>query len=190
MNLLRAHSVKRPTLHTPRITLRPFTLADAPALYTYLNDKETSRNLGYIPYPYVEGMAEEWIATHESEFVENRQVIFCISDARTQAVMGSMGLVLNFDMRQAELGYWIGRPFWGKGYGTEAARRVVQYAMAELPLIKIYARPFAYNLASQRLLEKSGFVREAVLRKHFCKWGEMLDMAYYAFIRDENTVPE
>jgi RimJ/RimL family protein N-acetyltransferase len=177
----------RPTLVTERLRLRPFRPSDGPAMQPLLNDREVVRNLGYIPYPYEPGMAEQWIATHEAEYAGGHQVIFAITRNETGTLMGSIGLTLNFDHRQAEMGYWIGRPYWGKGYGTEAARAVIAYGINTLGLVKVYARPFAYNTASQRLLEKAGMAREGILRKHFCKWGEMLDMHYYAFIRDENA---
>lgn len=161
-------------------------MTDAPWVQLYLNDKEVTRNLGFVPYPYEPGMAEEWIATHEDEFAQKRQVIFAIADAVQGHLIGSMGLTLNFDHLQAELGYWIGRPFWNQGYGTEAARAVIQYGIEKLELVRVFARPFGYNIASQRLLQKAGMTMEGNLRKHFNKWGEMLDMHYYAFVRDLN----
>lgn len=175
----------RPTLQTERLRLRPFIVADGPAVQPLLNDREIIKNLGYIPYPYEPGMAEHWIATHEAEYADGRQVVFAITRAETGTLMGSIGLTLNFDHRQAELGYWIGRPYWGKGYGTEAAKAVIRYGIQVLGLVKVYARPFAYNTASQRLLQKAGMTREGVLRKHFCKWGEMMDMHYYAILNEE-----
>ena len=98
-----------------------------------------------------------------------------------------IGLHLNRQDNRAELGYWIGVPFWGRGYATEAATEVVRYGFEELGLNKIYAGYFSRNPASGNVLRKIGMRHEGTLRQQHRKWGEYVDVEFYALTRDEFT---
>jgi RimJ/RimL family protein N-acetyltransferase len=101
-----------------------------------------------------------------------------------QAV-GGIGLRMREDVERlsAEIGYWLGEPYWGRGVMTEVVRAVTDWSFAELGLIRIYALPYATSLASVRVLEKAGFVYEGRLRRSVIKLGEVLDQLVYADVR-------
>jgi len=171
-----------PTLRTARLTLRAFTVDDAPDVQRLAGEYEVALNTLLIPHPYPDGAAEQWIATHESDFAGNRVHHFAL-DA-SGALVGAMGLVMKGD-GLAEIGYWIGKPYWGQGYATEAAREVVRYGFEQCGLQRIFAAHFVRNPASGRVLQKLGMQHEGTLRRHQPKWGELIDIAFYGLLRQE-----
>lgn len=173
---------QRPTLRTERLTLRPFTNADAPAVQRLASAYEVALNTLMIPHPYPEGAAEEWIAKHDEDFAENRIHHFALD--RDRELIGAMALVMKVDAL-AEIGYWIGVPYWKHGYASEAAAEVVRYGFEECGLERIYACHFARNPASGRVLQKVGMQYEGTLRRHLLKWDERVDLAYYGLLREE-----
>ena len=170
-----------PTLRTERLVLRPFTLEDAPAVQRLASDYEVALNTLMIPHPYPEGAAEQWIATHRDDFENDRLLHFAVDDGQ---FVGAMGLIFKGDTL-AELGYWIGKPFWGRGYASEAARAVVRYGFETLGMHRIFAMHFARNPASGRVLKNVGMTYEGRLRQHLKKWDEYLDIDAYGILRDE-----
>jgi [ribosomal protein S5]-alanine N-acetyltransferase len=171
----------RPTLRTERLTLRPFTAADAPAVQKYVSAREVALNTLNIPHPYPEGAAAEWIAKHDEDFAQNRILHFGIDDGE---VVGVMALMMK-DEGIAEIGYWVAVPFWNRGYASEAARAVLRYGFEERGLHRIFAGVFTRNPASARVLEKCGLKYEGTLRQHVKKWDEYVDLAYYGMLRSE-----
>ena len=169
------------TLKTPRLTLRPFTIEDAPAVEKLCSAYEIALNTLMIPHPYPPGAAEAWIAKNEEDYAENRIHSFAIDDGE---VAGAMGLVMKGD-GIAEIGYWIGMPFWGRGYATEAARAVLRYGFEECQMQRIFAGHFTRNPASGKVMQKIGMTYEGTLRQHAFKWGEYLDVAFYGILKDE-----
>ena len=91
----------------------------------------------------------------------------------------------NIHSRTAELGYYIGEPYWGKGYAASAVKQVCQYVFANTDILRIFAEPFAYNAASRRVLEKAGFQLEGILRRSVYKLGETQDSCMYSLLREE-----
>jgi len=170
-----------PLLRTARLTLRPFTPEDAPVIQTLAGAYEVALNTLMIPHPYPDGAAAEWISKHEEDFEEDRIHHFAIDDGR---LLGAIGLVIRGN-RIGELGYWIGVPYWGRGYVTEAAAEVMRYAFEDRDFHRVFANHFARNPGSGRVLEKIGMVYEGTLRQHVFKWGEYLDMAMYGLLREE-----
>lgn len=170
-----------PTLRTARLTLRPFAIDDAPAVQRLAGAYEVALNTLLIPHPYPDGAAEDWIRSHKVDYDENRIHHFAIDDGQ---LAGAMGLVMKGD-RIAEIGYWIGVPFWNRGYTTEAAREVLRYGFEECKLERIFAGYFSRNAASGRVMQKLGMTYEGTLRKHAVKWGERLDIVYYGLLREE-----
>ncbi|HEX8408995.1 MAG TPA: GNAT family N-acetyltransferase [Thermoanaerobaculia bacterium] len=169
------------TLKTERLTLRPFTQADAPAVQRLCGAYEVALNTLMIPHPYPDGAAEQWIAKHAEDFAENRNHHFAVDDGE---LAGAMGLMMKGD-GIAEIGYWIAVPAWNRGYATEAARAVVRYGFEECGLHRIFAGHFTRNPASGKVMEKLGMQYEGTLRHHAFKWGEYLDVAFYGLLRDE-----
>jgi RimJ/RimL family protein N-acetyltransferase len=174
-----------PQLVTERLLIRGIALADAPRIQSLAGDRDVASTTLRIPHPYEDGMAEAWIATHPRLLEEGTSLPLAIVLAQTQDFIGVIGLDFNVPDDRAELGYWIGKPYWGRGYGTEAARAVVQYAFEELQLNKIVAHHFARNPASGRVMEKLGMKREGYLRRHIKKWGQFEDEVAYGLLREE-----
>ncbi len=170
-----------PTFRTARLTLRPFTVDDAPAVQRLASEYEVALNTLMIPHPYPEGTAEQWIATHVGDFEENRIHHFALDAGK---LIGAMALVMK-DAGMAEIGYWIGVPYWGRGFATEAATEVVRYGFEDLGLRRVYAGCFTRNAPSGRVLQKVGMQYEGTLRRHQLKWGEPLDIAFYGILREE-----
>ncbi|HEU4642251.1 MAG TPA: GNAT family N-acetyltransferase [Gemmatimonadaceae bacterium] len=175
----------RPTLDTSRLVLRPFTLADAPAVQRLAGAREVADTTLTIPHPYEAGMAEEWIGMHEAQFAAGEGVTFAITERDGGALVGAIGLTVQPAHARAELGYWLGTPYWGRGYCTEAARAVLGHAFDALALHRVWACHFARNPASGRVLQKIGMTREGCLRGHIEKWGRFEDVEMYGVIGEE-----
>jgi [ribosomal protein S5]-alanine N-acetyltransferase len=173
---------QRPTLRTARLTLRPFTLDDAPAVQRLASAREVALNTLMVPHPYPEGAAEAWIGTHQDHFDRDRIVHFALDDGE---VIGAMALILKPDQDMGEIGYWTGVPFWNRGYTSEAAAEVVRYAFEERGLNRVFAAHFARNPASGKVLQKLGMQYEGTLRAHEKKWGEYMDVVFYGILREE-----
>jgi len=166
-------------LKTERLVLRPLTMADAPELQRLVGAREVALNTLRIPHPYPEGAAEAWIAKQGT----TPEIVFAIE--QQGQLIGAIGLSPEPDHDRAELGYWIGVPFWGRGFATEAARAMVRFAFDEQALHRVTATVFSRNAASARVLEKIGMQCEGKLRQHFKKWGEYVDVDFYAIIRGD-----
>ncbi|ULQ56706.1 GNAT family N-acetyltransferase [Flavihumibacter rivuli] len=159
-------------------TLRPFNPGDVKSLVKYGNNEKIARNMAdRFPHPYLE---ENAVAFINHVMNENPVCIFAI-DINGEAV-GGIGLHPQADImrKNAELGYWLGEPFWGKGIVTRAVVQMVEYGFQNLPIDRIFARPFGVNKASQKVLEKAGFVLEGKFERTFYKNGIYHDELVYA----------
>lgn len=176
---------KRPTLYTDRLCLRPLTLEDAARVQQLAGDKDIARTTLTIPHPYPDGAAEQWISSQKERFEKDELVNFAVTGKDDRALMGVVSLKLDLAHAHAELGYWIGKPYWSQGYTTEAARAVLEYGFRELKLHRIYAHYMAHNPASGRVMEKLGMTYEGRLRGHILKWGTFYDVVAYSILEDE-----
>ena len=179
-----------PTLQTERLVLREFTLQDAPDVQRLAGSIEIARMTTLIPHPYEDGMAEEWIATHRPAYEAGEHVIFAVVSREEGTLLGSIGLSLNARDNNGELGYWIGVPYWGKGYSTEAAQEMVRYGFEDLGLPRIHANHFGSNPASGRVMQKVGMRYEGTRREHCEKWGEYEDCMEYGLLASEWRVAD
>jgi RimJ/RimL family protein N-acetyltransferase len=177
----------QPTLQTVRLILRPLTGADAPAVQLLASDREVARSTLNIPHPYPEGAAAAWIRTHPAAFAHGDLAVFGIELQQGGELVGTCGLRLEAGHSRAEIGYWIGRDFWGRGVATEAARAVVEYAFAHLQLRRVHAHHYSRNPASGAVLAKIGMRHEGRMREHVFKWGVHEDIDLYGILRDEFT---
>jgi ribosomal-protein-alanine N-acetyltransferase len=175
--------VTRPTIETERLVLRPFRLEDAPEVQRLCSAREIAAGTLTIPHPYPDGAGAAWIDSHAEAFERDKAVDLAIVLLADGALVGAIGLALERDQGRAELGYWIGVPYWRRGYATEAARSVLDYAFAEEGLNRVYAFHFTNNPASGRVLQKIGMTHEGTRRGHTLKWGEYLDSEAYAILR-------
>jgi len=149
-----------PRLETERLLLRPFTLSDAKDVQRLAGNKAIADTTLNIPHPYEDGMAEAWISSHQPGFEAGEQAAFAITLKPGGKLIGAISLKIDTATQMAELGYWVGKPFWGIGYCTEAANRIVEYGLAEFDLRRIHAIHLERNPASGRVLQKIGMSRE------------------------------
>jgi len=176
---------KRPTLETQRLILRPFELSDAPRVQLLAGDRAVAATTKTIPHPYEDGVAEKWIGSHQERFDDRKEAVLAITLKARGELIGAMGLTLNLEQERAELGYWIGKPYWNRGYCTEAASAVLRYAFTDLRLNRLHAHHFSINPASGRVMQKIGMRHEGHLRQHVKKWGEFLDVETYGILHSE-----
>ena len=165
--------------------MRPFTLADAPEVARLAGAREVAAGTLEVPHPYPPGAAERWISSHGETFSSGSGFNFAIERRADRALLGSIGGGVEREHARAEIGYWIGVPYWGRGYATEAARAVIRFGFESLGLNRIYAYHFENNPASGRVLQKAGMRYEGTRRRHTLKWGEFLDSDLYAILRSE-----
>lgn len=171
-----------PTLTTPRLLLRRFDAADAPALQTLVSDRRIAATTLNIPHPYPDDGALTFILlTHESA-ASGAAFSFAVVRRADAALLGAVGLH-PLPALQAEIGYWIGVPHWGQGYASEAVRRVIAFGFNTLRLNRIYANYFTTNLASARVMHKVGMAYEGTMKGHIRKWGAYLDLGFYSILR-------
>ena len=162
--------------------LRPLVPADAPSLAAHANDRDVWLNLrDRFPHPYTLADAAGYIA-----HVATRSPQLAFGIVVDGEAAGTIGLVPGQDIERvsAELGYWLGRRFWGRGIVTEAVVAVTRWAFADLPLHRVFAVPFTHNAASARVLEKAGYVREGLMRRSAVKDGVVQDQWLYATYDD------
>jgi len=173
-----------PTLETDRLILRPFRAEDAAAVQRLAGDPEIASTTLNIPHPYEDGMAEDWIGTHEPGWADGTMAVFAMTSPE-DGLVGAIGLSIKAAHRRAELGYWVGVPFWNRGYATEAVRAVLQFAFETLQLNRVHASYFKRNPASGRVMTKAGMREEGIRRQHFFKDGRFEDVTEYAILRGE-----
>ena len=164
--------------------IREWRIEDKTALAALLNNQNILNNLrDGLPYPYTASDAEEYIAAMLSA---DKTKTFAFAIAAEHTLVGSIGVFRrdNIHFRTAEMGYYIGEPYWGKGFGTSAVKQTCAYIFGHTDIIRIFAEPFAYNAASCRVLEKAGFRLEGILRSNAVKNGSVLDMKLYALVKD------
>lgn len=162
--------------------LRNWSLNDIPALTRHANSFNVWINLGdTFPHPYTEDDARSWISRNEEQSESTHYAIASASEA-----IGAIGLVLRQDVerRSAEIGYWLGEAFWGKGIATSAVRALSEYAFATFDLVRLYGKVFEWNPASARVLEKCGYAFEGRLRKNATKDGKTIDELIYALVKE------
>ncbi|MEI7801911.1 MAG: GNAT family protein, partial [Bacteroidota bacterium] len=165
-------------IKTERLILRPWKKSDAEALAKIGNNINIARNMrDRFPHPYLTANALLFIAEFEKE---NPQKVFGIF--LNDEPIGSVGVFPDADIyrKNAELGYWIGEPFWNKGYATEAVTAMLDYGFKSFEIERIYAAVFSYNDASKKVVEKSGFNFEAKLHNTVFKNGEFCDELIYS----------
>ncbi|MFY9743830.1 MAG: GNAT family protein [Candidatus Sulfotelmatobacter sp.] len=167
------------TLETARLKLRPYSNADIAELLPLIGAREVAATTLRIPHPYTEKDAREFMADSQNES-ECRLAITLRSDGR---LIGGIGLRIAPQHKNAELGYWLGVPYWGKGYATEAAHEMLRYGFEDLRLHRIFASHFKNNPLSGRILKKLGMHYEGCQREHVRKWDQFIDSELYGMLR-------
>lgn len=168
-------------LDTARLRIRAYREADIPELVPLIGAREVAATTGRIPHPYSAEDAKQFLAKIETD----REVSLAITLQETSRLIGGIGLRLVEEHQHAELGYWLGVPFWGQGYATEASREMLRYGFEELRLHRIFASHFKNNPNSGRVLQKLGMRHEGCQREHIHKFGQVLDLELYGLLRRE-----
>ncbi len=166
------------------VKLKEWSQSDAEMLAELLNDRRILDNLrDGLPYPYTQDDALFYINSCLSADKNNE---FCFAIVYNGKVVGSIGIFRqgNIHFRTAELGYYVGVDYWGAGICTEAVRLASEHVFNNTDIVRIYAEPFAENVASCRVLEKNGFVLEGILRKNAYKNGAFRDMKMYSLVKE------
>ena len=165
------------------ILLRPWREADAAACAALAGDEGVAANLRDVfPHPYTEQDARDFIALCLA--ADPDEMMSCAVEV-DGVFAGSVTLTRGTDVarKSAELGYWFGRPFWGKGIATEAVRQMCATGFGAWDIVRIFAEPFSRNRASCRVLEKNGFQHEGTKRLSVYKRGKLMDSELYALIK-------
>jgi [ribosomal protein S5]-alanine N-acetyltransferase len=170
---------------TDQIYLTEIQSSDKAALVEHLAEKEIYDRTLRIPYPYTEAEADKWLAiVAESTKLHGQPTSWAIRETNGSLIgcIGYEGVEIGKSHR-AEIGYWIAKPFWGRGIMTAVVERACSFGFSEFRLTKIVAHTFAANDASSRVLEKCGFQLEGYLRKHFMKDGQLIDANIYGLLK-------
>lgn len=165
--------------------IRKWKLSDAKDLAIALSNRKVQNNLrDGLPYPYTEQDGKDYISDMLSA---NEDDTFAFAVTADNKVVGSIGVFRqgNIHRQTAELGYYVAEEYWSRGIMTEAVKQICEYVFSKSDILRIYAEPFAYNIASCRVLEKAGFQYEGTLRSNAVKNGEVIDMKMYSLLRTE-----
>ncbi|OBW60737.1 GNAT family N-acetyltransferase [Dehalococcoides mccartyi] len=173
------------TLSTPRLVLRAFSRADADMVAELAGDALIADTTLNIPHPYLPEMAVKWINSQPKKLAANTEQHFAVTEKDSGYLLGACGLVFCFPHQRAELGYWIGRPYWNQGYATEALQALVRYAFLDLNLHRLQAYYLTRNPASGRVMAKAGFKHEGSFPKHLLKNGVFEDVEYCGLLRND-----
>ena len=174
-----------PTLEARRLVLRPFELTDAKDVQRLAGARAVADTTLNIPHPYADGMAEHWIATHEPGFAAGELANFAAVLRGSGELVGAVGLVIDKRFDRAELGFWIGVPYWNRGFCTEAGHALLAFGFGTLGLNRVHASHLARNPASGRVMEKLGMTREGIARQHTRKWDRHEDLVLYGVLKEE-----
>jgi ribosomal-protein-alanine N-acetyltransferase len=161
-------------------TLRPWRQADVPSLVKYANNPNVARQLrDRFPHPYTAADARQFIQS-----IAHARPTMSFAIVVGGEAAGAAGFAPGADVERysAEVGYWLGEPFWGRGITVEAVTLLSEYAFGTCNMLRLFALPFADNAQSIRVLEKAGYTREAILRASSVKQGAPRDQALYARI--------
>ncbi|WP_292009128.1 GNAT family N-acetyltransferase [Chryseobacterium sp.] len=173
-----------PIIQTERLIISEFRDSDIPLIVEYLQDRVFSEMTSNIPYPYHKEDAEFWLKMSKEAFDNKTGYTFAIRD-KNEKIIGAIG-IHDRDDDKAELGYWLGVPYWNQGYVTEAAKAVIQFGLETLGLNKIFATHFLGNPSSGKVMQKAGMEYEALLKQHLKKDGVYFDVAMYSVLKNKS----
>jgi [ribosomal protein S5]-alanine N-acetyltransferase len=174
-----------PTIDTERLHLRSLEPADAGPLFELISDRAIADTTATIPHPYERHMAGDFIAARTGLVAEEAAMAWAIVRRVDSAFLGVISLSFEPELESAEVGYWLGVPFWGQGFATEACTAVVDHGFRELPLARIHGVHLARNPASGVVLQRAGMRHEGIRRRAFRKWGALEDLSHHSILREE-----
>ena len=170
-----------PTLETARLMLRPYSEADIAELVPLIGTREVAATTLRIAHPYTKEDARAFLVLAQ----EPDKIWLAVTLRADGRQIGGVGLRVDEPHQNAELGYWLGVPYWGQGYATEAGREILRYGFNGLGLHRIFASHFGHNPASGNVLRKLGMRHEGCQREHLRKWDRFVDSELYGILRQE-----
>jgi 8-oxo-dGTP diphosphatase len=174
-------------IRTQRLVLRPLEAADAPAIHRLVNDWEVVRMLSRLPFPYPRELTDDWIASTAAQMAEGSAYHLAITgeELGREMLIGCVGLRLDGAAAVANVGYWVGRRFWGHGVATEAVSRVASWALAHLPVNTLRAQVAVDNPASAAVLRRAGFRETGTSTEDFLARGGAHPVTVFEAARDD-----
>lgn len=177
--------MENPVIQTPNLLLSLPEAADIPHILQHAAGPDVAAYTLNLPYPYTERDAVFWINMANQGLKNKTNYVFAIRPRPGAALAGGISLTVDTRFSRAELGYWLGQPFWNKGITTEAAKAVIHFAFHTLHLNKITSSYLESNPASGRVMEKCGMEREGVLKQHVCKGKEFHNLHVYGLVKSD-----
>ncbi len=174
-----------PLIQTDRLTLRPLELSDAPRIEQFVSDARVALMTASIPHPYPPGAGEDFVRQVQGDVRNGKSVLWAIVPCGAEALVGTIALRIDRVNAIGELGYWVGVPFWGRGYAGQAAAAVVRYAFETLNLAQVEGYHLVDNPASGRVMQKAGMRPDGVIRKALGRWDENTELAIYRLTREQ-----
>lgn len=172
-------------LHSTRLTLRKIKLSDMPDLLRHVNHPQIADNIFNIGYPYTEEDAVARIHFVWNGWARNERWVFAIIWNETGELIGEIGIHPDKANNRAEMGYWIGEKYWGKGIATEAIGMALKFGFEKQGLHKIFATHFLGNPASGKAMERNGMILEAEMKDHYLWEGEYRSVRQYRLTEEE-----
>ena len=172
-------------LTSKRLTLSIPKLADIPAIVQYAGHEKVAATTQNMPHPYAKEDALFWIDMAAEGLQVQSNYIFGIRLNDSNQFLGGIGITIDKVHNRGEIGYWIGVPFWNKGYATEATKLVLQFGFEQLKLNKIHAVHLIGNSSSGKVMLKNGMIKEGVLKEHYKKGDEYRSVIQYRLTKGE-----
>ena len=176
-------------LETERLILRPIEEGDVPALFPLINDADVAASMLSSSYPYPEHEFREFVKKALEAMERRERYEMAITLKETGLPIGAVRFFhIAWEHLRTEMGYWLGKEYWGHGYMSEAVQRMVRFGIRDLGLEKAYDYCFTDNAASIRVLEKTGFRQEGYIRHGVKKGDGFHDVLLFGMIREDLVV--
>ncbi len=173
---------EQPNLKTKRLLLRPFSLHDASDVQSLAGDANVAETTASVPHPYLDGIAEEWINTHQHNWDNGSQCVYAITDIGSSTLFGAISII-DIKNHIGEIGYWIGSQYWGDGYCSEACNEIIRFGFECLSLTKLHAHHLSRNPASGKVLLNAGMVHKRSEVITFPRNGTLEQIEYYEIVK-------
>ncbi len=169
-------------LQTERLILRPFYLSDAKEVQALAGHSKIADVTLNVPHPYLDGMAEDWIGSHKKNWESKQAYIFAITSSHGGKLVGCVSLIKRSE-KEAEVAYWVGVPYWGLGYCTEAAKGIIKFAFEQLDLERVMGLHLTRNPASGRVMLKVGMLHDGQFDRKVEKNEKLESLEVYSINR-------
>lgn len=178
-------TIEKTDLQTERLALRSPRRGDVPALIRHCSDPRVALKTSHIPHPYLHRDATGWLERVGRAQEQGSAATFVIERRQDPELIGVISLMIRPDRCSAVVGYWLGVPYWRRGYMTEALREVLRHGFEDLGLLYVNAGHLKGNAASGRVMQKAGMKFENIVAGGCSRDGERFDAVNYGLFADE-----